>query len=240
VNGKTYLAQIDNLKNGNRLLLLALLMMVVFNAMNWLSLQRARTSMQTVIVPVGGGDGMTVGNDRASPEYLRHMARHITNMVGTYTAGTARPQLQETLQLFAPEIVGKAQIEFERLASQIERFPSIASTVRWQGEEALKFRPGLLQVHVAKDRLVNGNVVESKVSYYCIKYRIDEARFWIVSIQERDGDAVDLCFLPEGSYVAPKPDVASTETVAPRAAGDGGRPVDDRALDTGRSAGAGG
>lgn len=240
MKAQDYLATLDNLKNGNRLLLLALLMMVVFNAMNWFSLTRARNSLQTVIVPIGGGVGMTVGNGKASPEYLRTMARYVTNAIGSYTAGTARAQLQELLSLFAPEVVGQAQVEFERLASQIERFPSIASSIRWQGEEALKVQANQLQVHVAKDRLVNGNTTETKTSFYCIKYRIDDARFWIVSIQEREGNGIDLCFLPEGSYVAPKPDVATQETVAPHGAEVQRLPVDPRPLDTGRLPGAGG
>lgn len=240
MKAQNYLSTLDNLKNGNRLLLIALLMMVVFNCMNWFSLQRARTSMQTVIVPIGGGVGMTVGNGKASPEYLRYMARYLTNAVGSYTAGTARVQLQELLSLFAPEVVGKAQVEFERLASQIERFPSIASSIRWQGDEALKVQSNQLQIHVAKDRLVNGNTTETKTSFYCIKYRIDESRFWVVSIQEREGNGIDLCFLPENAYVLPAPDVASQENVTQHNAADTSLPPDARPLDTGRPANAGG
>lgn len=194
MNGKAFIAGIDNLQHKNRLLVIALIVMLIFNLMNWFSLQRARSQMQTVIVPVGGSAGMTVGNGQASAPYLRQMARLVTQMLGSYTAGTMRDQLQEVLSLFAPEVAGAAQLEFEQLAVQVERYPSISSVMRWQGEEALKFTPTMLQVQTAKDRLVNGSVSESKSVFYCIKYRIDDSRFWILSVQEREGPGIDLCF----------------------------------------------
>ena len=191
--GTTYLAHIDNLLQKNRLLGIALVVMLAFNVMNWWSLEHARNAVQTVVVPIGGGAGMSIGNGKASEEYLRHIARYITSMTGTYTAGTARPQLQELLLLFAPEVVGTAQVEFERLATQIERFPSISSVQRWAGEKALKATHELIQVRTIKDRLVNGNVSESKQVFYCIPYRIDGGRFWVLAVQEREGDGDDLC-----------------------------------------------
>jgi len=189
-----FLSKLDALQARNRLLTTAFLILLVLNVMNTVSLQRARTMTQTVIVPVGGGDGMSVGHGKASPEYMRHMARYVTQMVGTWSASSARPQLQEVLGLFAPEVVGKAQGEFEKMAVQIERFPSISSVMRWQGQEALRVKPGLIQVSAAKDRLVNGNVSETTPIHYCIEYRIDESRFWVLGLKEIEGPGIDRCF----------------------------------------------
>lgn len=191
-----FLSALDAAQAKNRLLVTGFLILLVLNVMNTVSLQRARTTMQTVIVPIGGGTGMTVGQGKASPEYLRYMARYITQMVGTYTASSARPQLQELLGIFAPDVVGKAQSEFEKMAVQIERFPSISSVMRWQGEEALRVGPGLIQVTAAKDRLVNGSVSATTALHYCIEYRIDESRFWVLGLREIEGTGVDLCFVP--------------------------------------------
>lgn len=189
-----FLSMLDALQARNRLLTAAFLILLALNIVNTISLQRARTLTQTVIVPIGGGQGMSVGHGKASDEYLRHMARYVTQMVGNYTASTARPQLQELLAIFAPEVVGKAQGEFEKMALQIERFPSIASVMRWQGEQALRVKPGLLQVAAAKDRLVNGSVSATTALHYCIEYRIDESRFWVLGLKEIEGPGVDRCF----------------------------------------------
>jgi hypothetical protein len=192
-----FLARLDAAQAKNRLLTFAFLILLLLNIVNTVSLQRARTLMQTVIVPVGGGEGMTVGHGKASDEYLRHMSRFVTQMVGTWSASSARPQLQELLSLFAPEVVGKAQVEFEKMAVQIERFPSISSVMRWQGDQALRVKPGLIQVSAVKDRLVNGSVSETTPIHYCIEYRIDESRFWVLGLREIEGHGIDRCFLPE-------------------------------------------
>jgi hypothetical protein len=189
-----FLSTLDALQAKNRLLTAAFLILLALNIVNTISLQRARTLTQTVIVPIGGGQGMSVGHGKASDEYLRHMARYVTQMVGTYTASTARPQLQELLGIFAPEVVGRAQSEFEKMAVQIERFPSIASVMRWQGDEALRVRPGLIQVVAAKDRLVNGSVSATTPIHYCIAYRIDESRFWVLGLKEIEGPGAERCF----------------------------------------------
>jgi len=196
MNKSHFLSALDAAQAKNRLLIFAFLILLALNVVNTVSLQRARTLTQTVIVPIGGGEGMSVGHGRASPEYLRHMARYVTQMVGTWSASSARPQLQELLGLFAPEVVGRAQGEFEKMAVQIERFPSISSVMRWQGEEALRVRPGLIQVAAAKDRLVNGSVSETTPIHYCIDYRIDESRFWVLGLREVEGPGIDRCFIP--------------------------------------------
>lgn len=197
MNKDKFLGKVDQLQMKNRLLMVAFVILFTMNACNTVSLQRSRTQMQTVIVPVGGGAGMTVGQGKASHEYMRQMARYITSQIGTYTAATARPQLQELLTLFAPEVVGKAQVEFERIAVQVERFPSIASVMRWSGDEALKVSPNFIQVHAIKDRLVSGSSTESTQMTYCIEYRIDEARLWILGIREETAPATDVCFVPK-------------------------------------------
>jgi hypothetical protein len=194
-----YLSTLDALQAKNRLLTAAFLILLALNIVNTISLQRARTLTQTVIVPIGGGQGMSVGHGKASEQYLRHMARYVTQMVGTYTASTARPQLQELLGIFAPDVVGKAQGEFEKMAVQIERFPSIASVMRWQGDQALRVKPGLMQVIAVKERLVNGSVSATTPIHYCISYRIDESRFWVLGLQEIEGPGLDRCFTEPAS-----------------------------------------
>ena len=192
MRASTYLSRIDGLLAQNRLLGIALVVMLLFNLTNWFALFYAKSLNQVVVVPIGS-EGMQVGNGRADERYLRRMARYIVGQVGSYTAGTARLQMQEVLDLFPPERVGDAQVFFERLAQEIERYPSISSSVRWSGQAPLKVEAGLIQVRVNKDRLVNGALSETKTVFYCLRYRIDDARFWLLNIQEKEGTGEDLC-----------------------------------------------
>ncbi len=217
MNADTYLARIDQLGQKNRLLILALVLMVIFNGMNWLSLVRAKNEVRTVIYPVGVSTPLQVGNASASPEYLRHMARYVTSMVGSWTASTAKNQFHELLGLFAPDAAGRAQVELEQLAAQIERFPSISSSLRWSGEDALRAAPGILQVRAAKDRLVNGDVTETNAVFYCIRYRIEDSRFWLLSVEEREGQTTaDICMLPSDPPQLPLPQTKENTDVSNR------------------------
>jgi len=193
MDGNTLIGRMDDLLARNRLLGIALLVMLAWNLMNWTAMFRARTDMQTVIVPIGGGTGMTVGNGKASEAYIREMARYVTWMVGDYTSATIRLQLQELLGLFPSDRIGEVQVDFERLANEIERYPSISSVMHWSGEKPLKYTKDLIQVHAIKDRLVNGAVSQSKSVYYCIRYRINASQFSVLSVVEKEGTGEDLC-----------------------------------------------
>jgi hypothetical protein len=192
--GEKYLNWTDRLLAQNRLLGVALLVMLIWNLCTFAFITRIQSKTQVVVVPLGSGDGLQVGHGRASEPYLRRMARYIVGQVGTYTAATARDQLLELLDLFPPDTAGSAQSVFERMASEIERYPSITSTVRWTGKEPLKYDRNTIQIAVRKARLVNGSETESKTVHYCLGYRIDETRFQLTSLTEREETGDNICF----------------------------------------------
>jgi TraE protein len=202
VDGQTLIGRLDDLLARNRLLGIALIVMLAWNLINWTAMFRARAETQTVIVPIGGGSGMTIGNGKASEEYLREMARYVTWMVGDFSAISVRTQLLELLRLFPPDRVGEVEGDFIRLADEIERYPSISSIMHWSGDKPLRYTKDLIQVHATKDRLVNGVTTVSKSVFYCIHYRIDAATFWILSVVEKEGTGEDLC-LYDGKPAAP-------------------------------------
>lgn len=203
MNGDKYLAKIDGLMVKNRLLIVALVVMLAFNLMNWGSLMAAQARTQVVVMPPGDQDGVKVGDGKADPRYIRRMARYIINQVGTYSAGSARLQYQELLELFPPDKVTGAAKVFDSLSADIERYPSIASNVLWTGEDPLKFTSNMIQVRTLKERLVNGNVSERKQVFYCLSYHIDDTRFWLDNIVEKEEAGEDLCMLDA------KPDAAA-------------------------------
>lgn len=214
MNSKKYLSTIDGLQERNRFLGLALIVLVVLNVMNLAFLVKAQARTQTVIVPIGG-EGMQIGNGKADQRYIRRMARYVTNQLGSYSAGSARLQYQELLQLFAPDKVTEVAKYFDRLIADIERYPSIASNVEWTGTQPLKFTSEIIQVLALKERLVNGAVSERKQVHYCIRYHIEDARFWIDNITERSDAGTDLCFLDQPA--APAGEAPSNNTESPNA-----------------------
>lgn len=193
MNSSKYLPAIDSLSKHNRILVIALLFMVVWNVYNMMTIRSAQRHQQVVMVPVSGGSDLWVGNNKASDTYLRQMARIIVGALGNYQAASIRGQLMEILPLFPPELVGDTQKEFIQLADDIERYPSIASVIHLSGKDPIKYTDTMMQVRVIKDRLVNGNMTESRQSHYCISYRVEETRFWVTNILEKEGTGEDLC-----------------------------------------------
>ena len=77
----------------------------------------------------------------------------------------------------------------------------------------------MLQVRAQKERLVNGMVTERNQIYYCLSYRIEDSRFWLVNIAEKEGNSVDPCMPKvdaEGRPVADKPAQAAGAAAAPK------------------------
>lgn len=201
MKGEKYLHLLDSLQHRNRFLGLSLMVLVGINIVNLGALMKAQTRTQTIVVPVGG-EGMQIGNGKADEKYIRRMARYITNQVGSYSAGTARAQYQELLQLFAPTQVTEVAKYFDKLVADIERYPSISSNVEWAGDRPLKFTSNMIQILAIKERYVNGAVTERKQVHYCITYHVEDARFFIDRLDEKGEAATDLCFLD--SSAAPK------------------------------------
>ena len=192
--GEKYLNTLDRLTAQNRLFAIVLLSLVfVIAAMGFVML-RMQTNAQVVVVPIGSEDGLQVGNGRASERYLRRMARYVVMQIGSYSAATARDQLFELLDLFPPESVGPVQSRFEQLAAEIERYPSISSAVRWSGDAPLRYDDKTIQVQVKKARLVNGSETEAKTVHYCLNYRIEETRFWLTNLVEKEDPSETACF----------------------------------------------
>lgn len=198
MDGNKFLARIDGLTKNNRLLGLVVVVMLIWNITNWGMATAMQSKTQVVVVPIGS-EGMQIGNGRASERYMRRMARYITAMLGTYTAATARIQLMELLDLFPSEKTAAVQARFEKIATDIERFPSIASHVRWVGEQPLRFDDSVLQVSVRKDRLVNGVVSDSRDVVYCLEYEIRETRFVLLNVKERERIGDNTCLVADAT-----------------------------------------
>lgn len=194
MKGDKYLHLLDSLQSKNRLLGVSLMVLVGINAVNLIALARVSSQTQTVIVPIGS-EGMQIGNGRADEKYIRRMTRYIVNQIGSYSAGSARQQYQELQQLFSPAQAPAVAAYFDKLVVDIERYPSISSSVEWVGEEPLKYTSNLIQVLASKQRLVNGGVTESKQVHYCIHYHIEDARFFIDSLDETDEAVTDACLI---------------------------------------------
>lgn len=203
--------QTSNLFAENRLLKFGFVVLLMISGYNATAIRNVQKDVRTVIVPVGASGTLEVAGASASDDYLLSMARYVTNMVGNYTATSARDQFEELLKLFAPETYGEARDHFMSLADKIEKYPTIASMMVWEGKTALKAADGVMQIGTQKHRLVEGKTTKTDRVVYEIRYEIRNGRFYILSIttpeekeirRVKEADGLDT---PRAPTVKPAP-----------------------------------
>jgi len=216
--------QTSNLFAENRLLKIGFLILLIISGYNATALSGVGKNMRTVIVPIGAAGHLEVTGDTASDDYLLHMARYITGLIGNYSAPNARVQFQELLKLYAPEKLGEANDYFMNLADKIEKYPTVASMVLWDGKDALKTPKDMLQITTTRHRIVEGVTTEVDHVVYEVKYELRNGRFVILSINAADEKVLRQAKEDMNTNVrAPKEEVTVNPNHSNKPATTGGR-----------------
>lgn len=195
-----FLAASSNVYVANRLLLVTVGALVLAAGLLSYQLAKERDSRMTTLVPLTVTGPMEVGDHTASPEYLRAMARYITNLGFTYTAQNARPQFEELMFLFAPEAIEGERRRWLEIAERIEKIKRISRT--YFIEDIQTPKAGLIEVKGFTVRRL-GTQLEQTRATIRLGYRITHGRFWIEKIeterpnQQDKGTTTDLTIIEE-------------------------------------------
>lgn len=174
----------------NRLLKLGFICMVLFSTFQAFSIHGALEKQQTHIVPIGGQGDFVISGSTASDDYLRSMARYIVHMAGNLSAASARRQLNELLVLVHPDKYSEYRDLFTKLATGIEKYPTVSYVVNWKGNRDIKkIGENTLRIATTKRRIVGDSVTRTENVTYEITYAITQGRFWLQGIKEVSDDA---------------------------------------------------
>lgn len=181
---KNYLQKSSKLFEDRALLKFAVIGLAIVAAFNWSSNQDARNSQRVLMVPLVAGNDLWITGGDASQTYLRGMSRYLTQLLGTYTAATARSQFEELARLVHPESMEAMRVQLSKAADTIERFPSITSVFYLTGREPIIREGDQLFIQGLKKRITSGQETQSNKITYVVDFRIQDGRFWILSIDE--------------------------------------------------------
>ena len=181
---KNFLDGRSNLFAENRLLKAGFVVLLVMQVLSWSQLRTLASQQRETLIPLTYAGPMQISVSSAGDEYLLGMTRHVLDLVGNYTAATARKQFSELLRLFPPETYGEAEGNFKRLADMIERYSTVASRVTMVGDP--KTDGSTIVVQAIKERLVNGVPTTHIETRFQITYAIRNGRFWVLSIDEAE------------------------------------------------------
>ncbi len=188
MNIEIYKQKTSNLFAENRVLKLCLLLITSFSILNLYANFHLVQDRKTIIMPVGYGGPFEVSERSVESGYIRMISRYITSMIGNYTASTVENQLDELLQLMSPKTYVIAQDQFERLKKEVKNYSSISYQMVWVGEEPLKATDERIEIDVIRHRLVNGDITRSDKKLITIDYHIEDGRFWIDAINEKENE----------------------------------------------------
>jgi conjugal transfer pilus assembly protein TraE len=179
-----FLQKTANLSLENRLLKLIVVVIGITVLINTVMTYRALNSHRTILVPPVMNSRIEIAGDRASEEYIKSFTRYLCGLAFSYTSATARGQFDELLTMYAPEAFPEAKRTFYSLADSIET----ARNTNAFYIQGLKVDSDRHQIEVIgiKRQFVEDRMIDSGIKTYIIEYRIENGRFMIQKITEKE------------------------------------------------------
>ncbi len=171
-----FLNEKENLLAENKILKLMIIIIGLSVWFNTYVVFKTARHQRTIIIPARLNSTVELTENKASEDYLRAMARHITYLTFNYSPATARRQFEELLRLYRPNIYPEAKEKLFNLAETIETIEVSSSFII----DDIKLHNKEIEVVGDVTQFTrNKKVVENKRIVYRIPYEIDEGRFWI-------------------------------------------------------------
>ena len=181
-----FVSRASNLFAENRLLRFALVVLTVAIIFNSFMVYRAVKYQRVVLIPPKMTGTVEFIKGRPTDQYIKDISRRIINLAATYSPATARAQFDELLTYYAPESYPVAQKEWYSLASRVE--DSVVSSVFYLESIKLK-KDSSLEIFGNQRQYATDTLLENGGKTYSVKYRLQDGRFYIVSLKEKVTEA---------------------------------------------------
>ena len=181
-----FVSRASNLFAENRLLRFALVVLTVAIIFNSFMVYRAVKYQRVILIPPKMTGTVEFIKGRPTDQYIKDISRRIINLAATYSPATARAQFDELLTYYAPESYPVAQKEWYSLASRVE--DSVVSSVFYLESIKLK-KDSSLEIFGNQRQYATDTLLENGGKTYSVKYRLQDGRFYIVSLKEKVTEA---------------------------------------------------
>ena len=176
-----FVQKTSNLFVENRLLKFIIIILSTAVIFNSFMVYRSVKYQRVVLIPPKMTGTIEFVQGKPTDSYLKDMSRRITNLAATYSPPTARSQFEELLFYFAPESYPQASKAWYSLASRVEE--SQVSSVFYL--EQIKLGDNFIEVFGNLKQLAGNTQLENTSKTYMINYRLQDGRFYIVSLKEK-------------------------------------------------------
>ena len=178
---KIFVQQASNLFAENRLLKFVIVLLSLTVSFNSLMVYRAVKYQRVLLIPPKMTGTVEFVRGQPTDNYMRDISRRIVTLATTYSPPTARAQFEELLFYYAPESYPEASDLWYSLASRVEE--SQVSSVFYL--EKIKIAENTIEIFGNLKQFAVNTLLENTSKTYLIKYRMQDGRFYIVSLQEK-------------------------------------------------------
>ena len=176
-----YLQKSSALFDENRLLKFCLVCLTIAFCYNSLQVHRAVNYQRTILIPPKLSSEIEFIQGKPNEKYIRDISRTIANLAGTWSPATARGNFEELLYYFAPESFPQASERWYSLASRAEE--GLVSSSFYL--EKISFDDAVIELFGQLVQYTGNTPLENTSRTYLVKYRVDQGRFYVLSIQEK-------------------------------------------------------
>jgi len=176
-----FVQKTSNLFVENRLLKFVIVVLSLAVIFNSFMVYRSVKYQRVVLIPPKMTGTVEFVQGKPTDTYLKDITRRIVNLAASYSPPTARAQFEELLFYYAPESYPQASKAWYSLASRVEE--SQVSSVFYL--EKIKLGDNFIEVFGNLKQLADNTQLENTSKTYLIKYRLQDGRFYIVSLKEK-------------------------------------------------------
>lgn len=176
-----YLQKSSALFDENRLLKFCLVCLTIAFCYNSLQVHRAVNYQRTILIPPKLTSEVEFLKGKPNEKYIRDISRTIANLAGTWSPATARENFEELLYYFAPESFPQASERWYSLASRAEEGMVSSSFYL----EKISYDDSVIELFGQLVQYTGNTPLENTSRTYLVKYRIEQGRFYVLSIQEK-------------------------------------------------------
>lgn len=176
-----FLQKANNLFVENRLLKFVVVVLATAVVANSFMVYRAVKYQRTVLIPPTMTGTIEFVGGKPTDSYIRDIGRRLASLAVTYSPMTARAQFDELLAYYAPEAYPAASATWYGLASRVEE--SAVSSVFYP--QKIMVDTEKLEITGNYKQFAGDQLVESGPKTLIARYRIDDGRFYLLSLLEK-------------------------------------------------------
>lgn len=180
-----FLQKSSNLLAENRLMKFIILVIGAATLFNSYQLSNVMDSERIILVPPVIDSRLEISGSEVSDEYIRKFTKYIGALAFTYSPTSARGQFAEVLVLFEPAQFPRYKNIFYDLADRIEMAKITNSYMITK--ISIDRDKKEIEVTGTNLRFQEDMKVESTTRGYILNYTIDNRRFWLTELKEKEG-----------------------------------------------------